>query len=79
MVRDETARALIEAIDADIRLRVDRIVDRVEDQVDTLAGPRALEAAIHDALVEVTEVVAEGMVARLREVRLARSGPAGSD
>lgn len=78
MPYDPTTRAILEAIEADVRVRVDRIVDRVEREVDRLHGGDELETAIHDALVDVTEVVAEGMVARLREIRRARAaGPGG--
>ncbi len=71
-----TTGALLEAIRADVRTRVDSIVDRLEVQVEELDQPAHLEEALREALVEVTGVLAEGIVAHLREKRLSRRNDA---
>lgn len=67
-----TQRALREAIRADVRERVDRIVDRLERQVHDLADPEDMAEALRIALAEVCDAVAEGLVAQVRENKRTR-------
>ena len=63
------AQLFHDAIRADVHTRVDDAMDRLEASVEYLEGFAAIEAALEGALAEVADVVAEGLVAQLREVR----------
>ncbi len=63
------AQLFHDAIRADVHTRVDDALDRLEASVEHLEGITALESALEGALAEVADVVAEGLVAQLREVR----------
>jgi hypothetical protein len=69
MTDAETKSLLLEVIRADVRSRVDTIVDRLEAEVDCLERLDDVEHAMRGALIEVTEVLAEGIAAHLRETR----------
>lgn len=62
-----TRLAILEAIQADVRRRVDRIVDRLERDVTCDDEPRHTEEALRDALTELAETLAEGIHAQMRE------------
>lgn len=64
---------LQDAIRADVHARVDTVMDRLENDIETMYGAPELEAALQRALTDVAEVMAEGIVAQLREVQRARS------
>lgn len=70
-----TQRALREAIQADVRRRVDRIVDRLERQVGELDDSEHMAEVLRRALAEVSDALAEGIVAQMREH--GRAGPDG--
>ena len=63
------AQLFHDAIRADVHTRVDDALDRLEASVGYLQDFGDLEAALKGALAEVADVVAEGLVAQLREVR----------
>lgn len=71
----ETRRAILEAIRADVRSRVEHIMDRfvgeAYEAVPGNAGARVLE----EALADVSGVLAEGIVAQRRETAGQRPGP----
>lgn len=70
-----TMRVLRDAIRADVHARVDTVMGRLEDDIEALQGVPELEDALEQALADVAEVMAEGIVAQLREVqRLDREG-----
>lgn len=62
-------RLLQDAIRADVHARVDTVMGRLEDDIETLHGAPELEAALQRALVDVADVMAEGIVAQIREAR----------
>ena len=64
----ETTAALLEAINADVRRRVDEILDRLEVLMPELVDQMEMESVLEYALCEVTDAVAEGAVALVREV-----------
>ena len=68
MALTETTHALLEAINADVRGRVDEILDRLEAIMPELLDKVEMESVIEYALSEVTDAVAEGAVALVREV-----------
>lgn len=72
-----THNAIREAIRADVRERVDRIIDRLEREVAGLDEPDEMAAALRAALSEVCDAVAEGLVAQMRENQRARPGRDG--
>ena len=63
------AQLFHDAIRADVHTRVDDAMDRLEASVEFLDELAAIEAALEGALAEVADVVAEGLVAQLHEVR----------
>ncbi len=70
-----TMRLLRDAIRADVHARVDTVMGRLENDIESLHGVPELEAALERALADVADVMAEGIVAQLREVqRLDREG-----
>jgi len=64
-----TVSALRDAIQADMRGRLDELADRLEQDVANTERMEDLESLLADALGEVTEVFASGFTARLRESR----------
>lgn len=62
---------LLEAVRADVRARVEAIVRQLETDVDRLDRRDEIETVLRAALDEVTDVLAEGLVAHLRETRRA--------
>ena len=69
MPEDLTQQVIRDAIRADVRGRVDQIIDRLERQVAELEEPEAMADVLRSALAEVCDVVAEGLVAQMRENR----------
>lgn len=66
-------RLLQDAIRADVHARVDTVMGRLEHDITRFYGVPELEAALERALADVAEVMAEGIVAQLREARRAES------
>lgn len=67
---DATAsHLLLEAVRADVRRRVEAIVQQLEADVDRLERPEQIEPLLRSALGQVTDVLAEGIVAHVREAR----------
>lgn len=62
---------LLEAVRADVRARVEAIVRQLEADVDRLDRRDEIETVLRATLDEVTDVLAEGLVAHLRETRRA--------
>ncbi len=67
MTYQATRLAILEAIRADLRVRVDHIVDRLEVDVHTLDEPSRMERALRSALAALSDVLAEGIQAQMRE------------
>ena len=67
-------RLLHEAIRADVHTRVDAVLNQLDSRVDYLRETDDLELALEDALADVADAVAEGLVAQLRECRRLRHG-----
>ena len=74
MTDRDTRHAILEAIRADVRLRVDHIMDRfVHEAYD--AVPRTEGAdVLEEALADVSDVLSEGIVAQRRESAWLRPG-----
>jgi len=67
-VTDRAAqRALLEAIKADVRSRVDQIIERFVREIYETMPREGVDAALHAALADVSGVLAEGIVAQIRE------------
>jgi hypothetical protein len=64
-----TVNALRDAIQADMRDRLDEVADRLELEVTSAERADELETLLTEALGEVTQVFAAGFAARLRETR----------
>lgn len=64
-----TMSALRDAIQADMRYRLDELADRLEQEVESTERVEDLEQLLADAFSEVTQVFASGFAARLRETR----------
>lgn len=63
-----TKLAILEAIQSDVRHRVDRIVDRLAQEVESNDdGSAPMAAALRCALADLSEVLAEGIHAQIRE------------
>lgn len=62
-------RLLQDAIRADVHARVDLVMGRLEHDIARFYGAPELEAALQRALSDVSDVMAEGIVAQLREAR----------
>jgi len=70
----ETKRAILEAIRADVRSRVDHIMDRFVHEAYE-AVPRDEGAGVlEEAVADVSDVLAEGIVAQRRESGWPRPG-----
>jgi hypothetical protein len=65
-----TMSALRDAIQADMRDRLDELADRLEHEVESTERVEDLEQLLADAFSEVTQVFASGFAARLRESRI---------
>lgn len=68
-----TLRLFQDAIRADVHARVDQVMGRLESDIATIHGARELERALQQALTDVSDVMAEGIVAQLREAHRLRS------
>ena len=64
-----TMSALRDAIQADMRYRLDELADRLEHDVESTERVEDLEQLLADAFSEVTQLFASGFAARLRESR----------
>ena len=64
-----TLRLIQDAIRADVHARVDTVMGRLEGEIERLHGSSELEEALQRALADVADVMAEGIVAQLREAR----------
>jgi len=63
------ARLLHDAIRADVHVRIDESLDRLDLSTEYLQDLEAIEEALESTLAEVADIVAEGLVAQLREVQ----------
>lgn len=79
MALTETTAALLEAINSDVRKRVDEILDRLEVLMPELLDQMEMESVLEYALCEVTDAVAEGAVALVREVHREMDEPEEAD
>jgi hypothetical protein len=66
----QTTDLLQNAIRADVHIRVDGVMGRLEQQVETLGDMQDLEVALETALAEVADAMAEGILAQMREAKL---------
>lgn len=66
-----TTDLLQRAIRADVHVRVDRVMGRLEQQVESLGDLKELEVALEAALAEVADAMAEGIIAQMREAKRA--------
>lgn len=66
----QTTDLLQNAIRADVHIRVDGVMGRLEQQVETLGDLQDLEVALETALAEVADAMAEGILAQMREAKL---------
>lgn len=66
-----TTDLLQNAIRADVHIRVDGVMGRLEQQVETLGDMKQLEEALEQALAEVADAMAEGIIAQMREAKRA--------
>lgn len=64
-----TRDALIQAIRADVRARVTRILDRFERELHA-ADAAERDAVVRQALVDMSVALTDGLHAQLRELRL---------
>lgn len=64
-----TTSALRDAIQADMRERLDELAERLEHEVESAERVEELEQVLTHAFTEVTQVFAAGFAARLRESR----------
>ncbi|MGI9039237.1 MAG: hypothetical protein ACR2GQ_10270 [Gemmatimonadota bacterium] len=62
---------LQKAIRADVHVRVDGVMGRLEQQVETIGDMKDLEVALEQALAEVADAMAEGIIAQMREAKRA--------
>ncbi len=68
MTDKETARALTEAIGADVRHRVDAIADQFIRDAFEAVPTGELPTVLHLALAEVSSALGEGLAAQQREL-----------
>jgi hypothetical protein len=71
---ESTLRLLQDAIRADVHARVDLVMGRLEDQITGIEAATELERALEQALADVADAMAEGIVAQLREARRLERG-----
>jgi len=64
-----TSRLFQDAIRADVHARVDLVMGRLEHEIEDLQGAGELEQALEQALADVADAMAEGIVAQLREAQ----------
>lgn len=69
-----TLRLFQDAIRADVHARVDLVMGRLEHDIAEIEAASELERALEQALADVADVMAEGIVAQLREVRRLERG-----
>ena len=69
-----TQRALLEAIRADVRSRVDCTVERFVVEAHETTPGSGVDTVLRDALAEVSTILAEGIVAQMRENGRLRPG-----
>lgn len=69
MTDPTTIDALRDAIQADMRSRLDELTIRLEREVEAAERLEELEQVLADAFSEVTHVFAAGFAARFRESR----------
>jgi hypothetical protein len=62
-----SSEALRAAIRADMSARLQEIADRAEERAMSYSRIEDLEGILADALTEATRIIAEGVVARMRE------------
>ncbi len=67
MTDRETRRAILEAIRADVRSRMDHVTDRFVDRAHEAAARSDAAGILNEALSEVSDVLSEGIVAQVRE------------
>ncbi len=63
-----TTEALLHAIKADVRKRVDRIVDYAEQAAMSLGSEAEIDRVLEQALLRVEEALAEAARAMAREI-----------
>lgn len=66
---ESTLRLFQDAIRADVHARVDLVMGRLEHDIESIHDARELEAALQQALADVSDAMAEGIVAQIRETR----------
>ena len=64
-----TLRLFQDAIRADVHARVDLVMGRLEHEITEIRAAGELERALEQALADVADAMAEGIVAQLREAR----------
>ena len=69
-----TQRALLEAIRADVRSRVDCTIERFVMEAHESAPGSGVDTVLRDALAEVSTILTEGIVAQMRESGRIRPG-----
>lgn len=69
-----TLRLFQDAIRADVHARVDLVMGRLEHDITEIEVASELERALEQALADVADAMAEGIVAQLREVRRLERG-----
>ncbi len=69
MTDPATVNALRDAIQADMRSRLNDLSDRLEHDVERTVRVEELEQLFEEAFTEVTMLFASGFAARLREAR----------
>lgn len=70
---EPTLRLFQDAIRADVHARVDLVMGRLEHDIESIHDAGELEGALQQALADVADAMAEGIVAQLREVRRLQS------
>jgi len=74
MTDRETRRAILEAIRADVRSRVDHIMDRFVHEAYEAVPRNEGAGVLEEALADVSDVLVEGIVAQRRESGKLRPG-----
>jgi hypothetical protein len=67
MTYQATKLAILEAIQADLRVRLYQIVHRLEVDVHTVDEPSQMERALRTAVASLSDALAEGIHAQVRE------------
>ncbi len=74
MTNRATQRALLEAIQADVRSRVDSTIEHFVMEAHETTPGSGVDTILRDALAEVSSILAEGIVAQMRESGRIRPG-----